>query len=339
MKQKRGYLLLILVSGLSYFSAIAQDYEEIYDDPYAINKLFIAFQPFYGELFATNVNAGFGFEVDYFHKKMFSVKGHMRKTYSSRFYDFNRELAGRNSMSENKPEIFNYYEIGGTYHIKDFDESAPTLLVIRKKGTFSRQLASTIQHTTEVTAKVRKIYGARAGAIIWNSTADITRTLEKQGLTNTDLVTADNLPLPATYVDENGETQNLTTYSNLYTTNLYAGFSYTQIRNFAVSFDNYQESMDDGIVTFFADVMFAPSMTLDPVLYGGREYHTDVIKLNNIGFRAGMDGKYNRKIAWSYGGEIGYRPSLDGRGFFALLKIAFPVFSSNLQKKVENVDE
>lgn len=339
MKQKRGYLLLLLVSGLSYFPAIAQGYEEIYDDPYAINKLFVAFQPFYGELFATNVNAGFGFEVDYFHKKIFSVKGHLRKTYSRRFFDFNRELAARNSMSENKPEIFNYYEIGGTYHIKDFEVSAPTRLVLHKKGSVSRQLASMIEQTTEVPGKLRKIYGARAGAIIWNSTADISRTLEKQGLANTDLVTADNLPLPVSYVDENGETQNLTTYSNLYTTNLYAGFSYTQIRNFAVSFDDYQESMDDGIVTFFADIMFAPSITLDPVLYGGNKYRTDAIRFNNIGFRVGIDGKYNRKIAWSYGGEIGYRPSIDGRGFFALLKIAFPVFSSNLQKKVENVDE
>jgi hypothetical protein len=41
----------------------AVTYEEIYDEPYSINKLFIQFQPVYGELFATNVNAGFGIEA------------------------------------------------------------------------------------------------------------------------------------------------------------------------------------------------------------------------------------------------------------------------------------
>ena len=54
-----------------------------------------------------------------------------------------------------------------------------------------------------------------------------------------------------------------------------------------------------------------------------------------IGFRAGIDGKFNRTLSWSYGGEVGYRPSLSGQGFYALLKVSFPVFSSNLDNKVE----
>ncbi len=41
----------------------AVTYEEIYDEPYSINKLFVGLMPLYGELFATNVNAGFGLDV------------------------------------------------------------------------------------------------------------------------------------------------------------------------------------------------------------------------------------------------------------------------------------
>jgi len=317
----------------------AATFEELYDTPYDINKLFVGFQPFYGELFATNINAGFGFEAQYFHKNKFDVKAHFRKTYSSKFYDFNRELAARNSVTTNKPEIFNYYEVGGTYHIDDFEVSSTTRMILRKQGTSMNRWAATVPITVEVPAKLRKIYGVRAGVILWNSTADISRSLDKQGLSNSDLVDSENIPLPPTYVDANGNIQELNAYSNIYSTDLYVGGSLSLIRNVAVSFDNYEEGLDDTMFTVFMDIMFAPSLKLDPVEYNGTEYLTTAIDLNKVGVRAGIDGKFNRKISWAYGGELGYRPSIEGRGFFALLKISFPVFSSNLQKKVEDLSE
>ncbi len=352
MKEIRIAVLIMMFTQPGLFPLLAQDqeqasdtiaapttFEEIYDDPYNINKLFIGFQPFYGEIFATNINAGFGFEAQYFYKNKFDVKGHFRKTYSSKFYDFNRELAKQNSMSDNKPEVFNYYELGGTYHIKDFEGNSKTRLVLRKKKTSANRWASTVPMTAEIPAKVRKIYGARAGLIIWNSTVDISRSLEKQGLSNADLLSSENISLPETYIDDNGEIQDLNAFSNLYTTNIYVGGSFTWIRNMAVSFDYYEEALDDGMFTVFFDIMLAPSQRLDPVLYNNTEFYTTPIKLNNLGGRIGIDGKFNRKIAWAYGGELGYRPSIDGRGFFALLKISFPVFSTNLQKKGENLNE
>jgi len=351
MKDLRIILFILTLSQLGFIPLMAQDQkldqdtikaitsETIYDEPYSINKLFIGFQPFYGEIFATNINAGFGLEVQYFYLNKFDVKGQFRKTYSSKFYDFNRELAKQSSMSDNKPEVFNYYELGSTYHIKDFEVNSTTRLVLRKRKTSTSTWASTVPMTTEVSAKVRKIYGARAGLIIWNSTADISRSLEKQGLTNADLLSAENISLPDTYIDSKGKTQDLNTFSNIYTTNVYVGGSFTWIRNVAVSFDDYEEALDDGMVTVFFDIMMAPSMKLDPVLYNNTEYYTNAIKLKNVGGRIGIDGKFNRKIAWAYGGELGYRPSIEGRGFFALLKISFPVFSTNLHKKGENLSE
>jgi hypothetical protein len=213
MKDMRIAILILLISLVGCLPLSAQvqaqdateeteaTFEEIYDDPYVINKLFIGFQPFYGELFATNVNAGFGFEAHYFHKSKFDVKAHFRKTYSSKFYDFNRELAARNSVTGNQPEIFNYYEVGGTYHIKDFEASGKTRLILRKKGVSANSLSSSVPLTVEVPSKVREIYGARAGVIIWNSTADVARALDKQGLSNSDLLTSENVSLPQTYVD------------------------------------------------------------------------------------------------------------------------------------------
>lgn len=342
MKDLRVVLFVLLLTSFST-SLLAQSasdkdaltFEEVFDDPYAINKLFVGFQPFYGELFATNVNAGFGIEAQYYHSNIFDVKAHFRKTYGSKFYDFNRELALQNSQMSNEPVAFAYYELGGTYHIKDFDVEATTRIFLYKKKYSAGRWASTVPLHTEVPAKLRKIFGARAGAIIWNSTADLTRAMEKQGLTNADLVSSENVSLPATYVDADGETQDLNVYSNLHTANFYIGGSYARIRNMAVSFNKFDDGVDDGIFTVYMDIIYAPSIKLDAVVYNDLEYSTEVISLNKLGFRAGMEGKFNRTISWSYGGEMGYRPSIDGRGFFALLKIAFPVYSTKLEQKVE----
>ncbi|MEQ1584581.1 MAG: hypothetical protein ABL895_01775 [Cyclobacteriaceae bacterium] len=335
-----GFTILLLIGqDLAYAQAqeekAAVVFDELYDEPYAINKLFIGFQPFYGELFATNVNAGYGAEAHYYHKNKFDVKAHFRKSYSSKFYDFNRELALNNSSVSNTPEIYNYYEVGGTYHIKDFDVSSKTKIFLHKKNTSRNRWAATVPLYAEVPSKLRKIYGLRLGGILWNSTTDLNRVLDSQGLSNADLVNGEGIGLPETYVDVNGQTQDFNVFSNIYATNIYLGGSMSWIRNIAVGFDQYEEGLDDGILTLFFDVMVAPALKVDPVVYNDMEYSTDVLKTKMIGFRAGIDGKFNRTLSWSYGGEVGYRPSLSGQGFYALLKVSFPVFSSNLDNKVE----
>lgn len=335
-----GFTILLLIGhGLAYAQVqeekAAVVFDELYDEPYAINKLFIGFQPFYGELFATNVNAGYGAEAHYYHKNKFDVKAHFRKSYSSKFYDFNREVALNNSSVSNTPEIYNYYEIGGTYHIKDFDVSSKTKIFLHKKNTSRNRWAATVPLYAEVPSKLRKIYGLRLGGIVWNSTTDLNRVLDSQGLSNADLVNSEGIGLPETYVDGNGQIQDFNVFSNIYATNIYLGGSMSWIRNIAVGFDQYEEGLDDGILTLFFDVMVAPALKVDPVVYNDMEYSTDVLKTKMIGFRAGIDGKFNRTLSWSYGGEVGYRPSMSGQGFYALLKVSFPVFSSNLDNKVE----
>ncbi|MFN7329410.1 MAG: hypothetical protein ACK5UP_07885, partial [Bacteroidota bacterium] len=71
---KSFFLACVIFCQLFTGVALAQDkkekqavtYEELYDEPYSVNKLFIGFQPLYGELFATNVNAGYGIEAHYY---------------------------------------------------------------------------------------------------------------------------------------------------------------------------------------------------------------------------------------------------------------------------------
>ena len=356
----RLLLLLLAIPTLTWAQAQKDKpnvtFEELYDEPYSINKLFIGFQPLYGEVFGTNTNAGFGLEASYFQKDKFDLKAHFRKSYSGEFFDYNRNASLRNQDNSSKatagyisdiPQVYSYYEIGGTYHVKDFDQDSKTKMILYKKSLKGDRWAATVPLHAEVPCKVRKIYGARLGTIIWNSTTDISRALTKQHLTNADLksISDPSKSLPKDYT-VSGQTRSLNVFGNVHATNIYVGGSMTWIRNVAVSFDKYDDGVDDGMMTLFFDIMFAPSLVIDPVTYTYTDpstsvvvkdkYSTMALKTSSFGFRAGIDGKFNRTLGWSYGGEFGYRPSLTGMGFYAMFKIAFPLFSTNLDHKVES---
>ena len=322
----------------------AVTFEELYDEPYAINKLFIGVQPFYGEVFATNVNAGFGAEASYYYKNKMDFKAHFRKTYSSGFFDLSRDLAKHTSSPGLKvhPEIFNYYELGGTYHFKDFETTGKTSIALYKKDFKGHPWAAHVPQRAEVPCKVRKIYGARLGAIIWNSTTELNRALKKQGLTNANLTNPEGIGLPLTYVDANGLTQDFNVFGNIYSASIYSGASISWFRNVAVSFDKFDEGVDDGMLTVFLDLQYAPYLKMKPVTYTNQitqvteDYSTKALKMSPFGFRAGVDGKFNRQLSWAYGAEMGLRPSLQGRMFYLLFKLTFPIYGTNLDYKVES---
>jgi len=355
---RKNHFLIFLAVLLFTFQAYAQGdrkdktavtYEEIYDEPYSINKLFVQIQPLYGDLFATNVNAGFGLETTYYQKDKFDIHAGFRKSYSQKFYDFTRDLAIKNSTVDNRAQVFTYYELGGTYHIKDFEQSSKTKMFLFKNSYKGNKWAARVPLSAEIPCKVRKIYGVRLGGIVWNSSVDVNRVLAKQKLTMDQLKTADGISLPDTLV-MNGESRQMNAFTNIYTINGYVGGSITWIRNVAVNFDKFEEGIDDLILTAYFDILVAPSIKLDDIYYTGSNeknpgnpdvvgtniYKVSSIKTQSFGFRAGLEGKFNRTWGWSYGGEVGYRPGIQGQGFYALIKIAFPVFSTNLDYKVES---
>jgi len=335
------FIALFFIVAQALAQAPAQDdknavtFEELYDEPYGVNKLFIGFQPLYAEVFATNTNAGFGGIVQYFHKNKFNIQAQMRMTYGSAFFDFNHQLALNNSNVDNVPSLFRYFEIGGTYHIKDTEATGKTKMTLYKSSYKGNKWASRVPLQTEVPAKLRKIYGARLGAIVWNSTTNLNGVLRKQDLTNADIVNDSGEGLPET-ITVNNQPQTFNIFSNVKSAAIYAGASLTRIRNVAVSFDNYEGGLDDGILTLYADILYAPYLELDAVEFNGVNYSITAIKMNPLGFRLGMDGKFNRSLSWGYGGEIGYRPSIKGRSFYTMFRISLPMFGTNLENKVES---
>lgn len=348
----------VLFSALLAFEAnlFAQDedeknavtYEQMYDEPYAVNKLFVAFQPVYGELFVTNVNAGFGMEARYYFQDKADFQVQFRKTYSRKFFDQSRDVAIENSQLDNRAEVFNYFELGATWHVKDFEGPSKSKMILYKNSYKGNRWASRIPVTTEVPCKVRKIYGARIGGILWDSSTDLTRAMSEQGLTNTDLKDAEGNGLPLSY-QEKGEDVPLNVYTNIAAQNFYVGGSMSWIRNIAVNFDKFEEGVDDLMLTAYVDILYSPNVVLDDVVYtdqdpsspvsGTRTYSVSPLKMQSLGGRIGIDGRFNRTLSWSYGGEIGYRPGIQGRCFYALIKISFPVFGSNLDNSVESFEK
>jgi hypothetical protein len=364
-----NYRFLILIAALVVLTSsslfaqgerkdkTAVTYEEIYDEPYSVNKLFIGLIPMYGELFVTNVNAGYGADAIYYLKDKADFRFQLRKTYSQKFYDFSRELASSQSSVDNRAEIYNYYELGGSYHFKDFEESSKTKMFLYKNSYKGNKWAARVPLHAEVPCKVRKIYAARLGGIFWNSTADLGRIMDRQGLVNSDLlnISANASEIPSLPDVETIKVNNqlktnqpVHPFTNISSTGLYVGGSMSWIRNVAVNFDKFEEGIDDGIFTTYIDILIAPSLKIDDVVYTPKDdqgvrdtgktatYSVSPVKTKTIGFRAGIDGRFNRTLSWSYGGEVGYRPSFDKSGFYVLLKIAFPVFGTNLDYKVES---
>ena len=273
--------------------------EEIYDEPYSVNKLFVGIQPLYGELFVANVNAGFGAEAAYYLRDKADFLAHFRKTYSERFFDFSRDLANRQGSVDNNIHVFNYFELGGTYHVKDFEESSKTKMFLYKKSYKGDKWAARVPLSADVPCKVRKIYGVRLGGFIWDSSTDVNRALEAQDLTFADLPSksGENV-IPDQEMGKNGKMQDVRLFTNSSSAAVYVGGSMSWIKNVAVNFDKFEEGIDDLIFTAYFDILVAPSIKIYDIYYseqnaitGVKEnqdfYAIDALKTKTFGFRAG----------------------------------------------------
>ncbi|MGK7394022.1 MAG: hypothetical protein ACNS62_05600 [Candidatus Cyclobacteriaceae bacterium M3_2C_046] len=319
-------------SQLRKSSAAPPTYEELYDAPYEINKLFVQFQPLYGELFTTNVNMGFGLQAQYFWDDKMDFQAHFRKAYAQPF-DFTRDVAEKNKddFQGYTPNIYSYYELGATYHIKDTEQDTETKFILYSKRYKGNKWAAKVPDHIKAPTKVRKIIGARLGGTAYTTAFDLKRTLDDQGVALMPMDSSSAAIDPEAHL-----------FGNMNAAGLYVGASLTLIKNVAIKFDKtYGIATSDLIFTGFFDILMMPSMTIENILYKKdaispfTEFSSENLKTNMFGFRAGIDGKFNRELSWGYGLEVGYRPSVQTKSMYAMFKISFPVFSTTLSHEVE----
>ena len=327
------YTFLICLFLFSGFVAFAQEEEEeevptyqtMYDDPYDIRNLYLMFQPLYGDIGAINLTGGFGIEGAYYHKSKFDVQLAFRTSYGKRF-DLYRDAGTRNATNTDEFPMYYNIEFGGTYHVQDIMKESSSKVLLYTKQLKGTDWSSTVARHAEINGKVRTIIGVRLGGIVNSTTANVNAILSVQEI---ELFYADGEPV---YMED--------LYSNLQTFVIYAGGSYSWIRNYAVEFsERWDPSGDDKILTPYFDIMFAPSINLSDVTLRGESVSTADIEELSLGFRGGLNVKFNRKLSWGYGVEAGVRPGIKKRGFFLVFKMSFPLYAKKLGSKESSTGE
>lgn len=322
------YILLIALLLFTGFVAFAQEesdqeevpaYQTMYDDPYDIRNLYLQFQPLYADVGALNITGGFGIEGQYYHNDLFDVQLAFRTTYGKRF-DMNRYAAISNDAYGNSYPIYFNLEFGGTYHVKDMMKESASHVLLYSKQLKGTEWASTVAKSAVINGKVRTIIGTRLGGIFYSSTLNVSAALEAQ---QKELSYEDGSP-----VLESGM------YSNINAFIVYLGGSYSMIRNYAVEFsERYDPSGDDMLFTPYFDLLLAPSININDVVLDNETVSASTIDKLSMGFRAGVNLKFNRKLSWGTSVETGINPGVKKRGFFVLFKMSFPIYARKLEQK------
>ena len=324
-------LLFLLVVFLSGQTLLAQEntdaktftYEELYDNPYDLAKLFIQVQPVYGEFYSVNINAGFGFEMHYYQNDVFDIGASFRSAYSKTF-EMTRNAADVSSTVDNEPRAYNYFELIGNYHVVDREEDTQTKFILYSKRYEGAKWAATVPLHSINPTKMRKVYGVRVGGMAYATAVDYSTVMERQGVEMTNLEGEPVNPNESIYGDMTAQ-------------GFVLGGSMTLIKNVAIQPDRiYGTLVNDLIFNTYFDILITPFVTMSDIFIDGELYPADVIKTSFIGARAGFEGRFNRKVGWGYAAEVGYRPGLEGQGFYSTVKISFPVFSTRLNYRVES---
>ena len=305
----------------------------IYDRPNYIRYLFAGVQPFYGEYFSTSSNAGWGLDAHYLPDHKADYRLQFRRPYAESLLDVSRENAAKNSKTENTPTGFYYLEASVNIHFRDVERKGHAKVILYNAALTKNAWSATVPRKVKIPSKVRKIYGFRAGAIQWRSTMDVSTILERQGLSNADIF------LPEIYRDALGRDIPLRGFSSMTANTFYLGTGVTTIRNVAVEFNHFENTLDDGILVLYADLMYSPALKIDPVLYLNTPYPVNKVSFSSLGFRAGLDGKFNRHFGWGFGAEAGVRPGPTKQGFFANVKVTVPMFGSFLFRRDRRPNE
>ena len=324
-------LLIFLILGNQTFAQQEEEQEEVpsyqtmYDDPYDIRNLYIQFQPLFGDIGALNITGGFGVEGAYYHKDVFDVQLAFRTTYGQRF-DMNRHAAIKNDQNGNNYPLYYNLEFGGTYHIKDLVKESTSHVLLYSKQLKGTEWASTVAKSAVINGKVRTVIGGRLGGMLYSSTLDVSAALQAQ---NKELMYEDGTPVLESSM-----------YSNINAFVIYLGGSYSMIRNYAVEFsERYDPSGDDLLFTPFFDLMFAPSVRINDVILPTETVSANDIDKLALGFRAGLNLKFNRQLSWGTTIETGVRPGVKKRGFFVLFKMSFPIYARKLEPKEQTASE
>ena len=345
MKNSYLFVLCILMLGSS-FQAEAQfrrgssnktvTFEEMYNDPYDINKLFIGITPLYGDINVGNVTSGFGLDVIYYLRDFMHFKGNIRTPYY-KGSDFARAAALSDESFSGRARTYLYSEVSASYHIWDREQESSSDIPLYSKNYEGAQWAAKVPKRAEIPNKRREILFARLGGVYYETTSEMSRAIAAQGISVTGVGVND-----PNVTDTLSGNLNQSVFGNVMGYGLTVGGGFTWIKNFAAKPDKtYEELVDDHVFSTFIDLFIMPVVTVEDFFHRPEgasqffQYQGDQVNTFMFGGRIGIDGHFNRTLGWGYAAEIGVRPGLQKRGFYGLIKVTFPMYGTKLDYKVE----
>ena len=356
-------LILILLSSLTAkaqieaaFPSSTVNYKVMQDDPKDLNKLWIHAQPFTIDIMGMNAVIGSGLEFTYFPIPKIELKGGIRGNFINAF-DMQKTAAknsafittqeskreeGRMVLTNSFSRFYNI-EVGGMYALSDKIKDASSNVIISDVSTPGN---NGVSEKILVNAKARQILGVRAGFSTMATSVSLQRAIKDQNisLTGSNGTVINNSGTISASGFRTSQNQN-ELFSSFSSSGFYLGGGFQHIKNITIKTDRQGILSNNSILTLYADFIFNPWTSLDNIMArnvgreGREEFDTNPVKLHNIGGRSGFEVRYNQASFISLGGELGYRPSIQGQGLYALIKLSVPTFSfgSSKQKVASNV--
>lgn len=322
----------------------AVNYKTILDDPKDMDYLWLLVQPFTVDAGAMNLMIGSGMDLIYRPKSEFELSLGFRGNVFNVF-DLHRDAARQGTTIQTQlskreqgalvitqPFTRNYHlEIGGTYFL--WDRLADGTAKIHLSDGVQPEKVSHSEPIL-VDAKRWQRVGVRLGLISEAMTLSLSRAIDRQNL---EWKGSEGTVLSqAGTKSANGFSTPTNTnkiYSNFYSTGFFLGGVFSTSKNISLKTDRFGIVAHNSILTFYGDLMFNPFLRIADVQtreVGGSQVETfsgKDIKTNNLGARIGLDLRFNQKMYYALGIETGIRPSIQGQGFYGLLKVSFPAFS------------
>ncbi len=338
----------------SSYPSQAVSYKVLQDDPGDLNNLWLHVQPLTVDVMQMNAVVGSGLEVRYLPIPKLELQGGVRGNFINSF-DFQRNSAlqgasittQESKREQGKMVITNSFsrfynvEIGGFYHILDDVKDGSSKIILTDQAVPDK---ISFPDVIDVNAKSRQILGARLGFSSLGTTVSVKNALKNQNVTlKGDQGTVLSAAGTSSSNGFKTEFNNNSLYSSFHSTGFYIGAGFQRIKNLSIKTDKQGIVSNNSILSVYADLMFNPwtnlaSIQAQQVSGTGKEkFDLSPLSLNKFGGRAGFEIRYNQASFVSVGAEIGYRPSIQGQGFYGLFKLSIPTFSFGMgQRKVAN---
>lgn len=372
----------------------ALSYSEFLNDPYKIPNLEIKLSPMWMSYSQLNTMLlGWGATTEFTFANRILLDLNYQSTYTKKFlnsnypgsffststpinYDYTHKNESSLSITQ---DIKGYYqfEAGISIIFNDKVRVSKDAVVLHSSQSNLGTVTVINQDVTYVDSKIRRRWSTRIGYQLNRDVIDLYNIKDMVGDENYFVDDEGNkfygdgigyVDVNYNLYDADYSSYNYTEADDSYSdyqgwaTNLSAGvisfgLSRDVVKNFVIDVEGYGKRGNQRISKLFFDVLYAASITVDPIVFfksnpdgivTGEEMGTTTkeyqlategensLETNNLGFRIGYEthgisptkiipwaeqDEYTRYVNLGYKGELGYKPGIKGKGFYMTIGI------------------